>query len=79
MKIKAGATYTNGVKVPDSVTGKTYTVQQVNGEKALLKEIVSWVETKYLTVASDSAESSEEKPEAEDVDVIYCVRAGGRR
>lgn len=78
VKIKAGATYTNGVKVPDSVTGKTYTVQQVNGEKALLKEIVSWVETKYLTVASDSAESSEEKPAAEDVDVIYCVRAGGR-
>ena len=75
VKIKAGATYTNGVKVPDSVTGKTYTVQQVNGEKALLKEIVSWVETKYLTAASGSAE---EKPATEDVDVTYRVRAGGK-
>ena len=78
VKIKAGATYTNGVKVPDSVTGKTYTVQQVNGEKALLKEIVSWVETKYLTAASGSAEPSEEKPATEDVDVTYRVRAGGK-
>lgn len=63
------------MKVPDSVTGKTYTVQQVNGEKALLKEIVSWVETKYLTAASGSAE---EKPATEDVDVTYRVRAGGK-
>lgn len=78
VKIKAGATYTNGVKVPDSVTGKTYTVQQVNGEKALLKEIVSWVGTKYLTAASGSAEPSEEKPATEDVDVTYRVRAGGK-
>ena len=78
VKIKAGATYTNGVKVPDSVTGKTYTIQQVNGEKALLKEIVSWVETKYLTAASGSAEPSEEKPATEDVDVTYRVRAGGK-
>ena len=78
VKIKAGATYTNGVKVPDSVTGKTYTIQQVNGKKALLKEIVSWVETKYLTAASGSAEPSEEKPATEDVDVTYRVRAGGK-
>ena len=78
VKIKAGATYTNGVKVPDSVTGKTYTVQQVNGKKALLKEIVSWVETKYLMAASGSEEPSEEKPATEDVDVTYRVRAGGK-
>lgn len=78
VKIKAGATYTNGVKVPDSVTGKTYTVQQVNGEKALLKEIVSWVGTKYLTAASANTEPSEEKPATEDVDVTYRVRAGGK-
>lgn len=78
VKIKAGATYTNGVKMPDSVTGKTYTVQQVNGEKALLKEIVSWVGTKYLTAASANTEPSEEKPATEDVDVTYRVRAGGK-
>ena len=75
VKIKAGATYTNGVKVPDSVTGKTYTVQQVNGEKALLKEIVSWVGIKYLSAASGSAE---EKPVTEDVNVTYRVKAGGK-
>ena len=73
VKIEAGAKYTNGVKVPDSVTGNVYTVQQLSGSKALLKEIVSWVETKYLTIAS----SSTEKPVTSSVDVTYRVRAGG--
>lgn len=78
VKIKAGAVYTNGVKVPDSVIGKAYTIQKKDGSKALLKEIVSWVEIKYLTAASGSAEPSEEKPETEDIDVTYRVRAGGK-
>ena len=73
VKIKAGAVYTNGVKVPSSVIGKAYTVQKKDGSKALLKEIVSWVETKYLMAASSSAE---EKPAAENVDVTYRVKAG---
>ena len=73
VKIKSGAVYTNGVKVPNSVAGKEYTVQQLSGSKALLKEIVSWVETKYLTIAS----SSTEKPVTSPVDVTYRVRAGG--
>lgn len=63
VKIKAGAVYTNGVKVPDSVIGKTYTVQQINGAKALLREIVSWVETKYLTVVSEDVEEPEDNPD----------------
>lgn len=73
VKIKAGTKYTNGVKVPDSVIGNVYTVQQLSDSKALLKEIVSWVETKYLTIAS----SSTEKPVTSPVDVTYRVRAGG--
>ena len=55
VKIKAGAVYSNGVKVPDSVIGKEYTVQQLNSSKALLREIVSWVDTKYLTVSGSTS------------------------
>ena len=62
VKIKAGAVYTNSVKVPDSVIGKAYTVQKMDGSKALLEEIVSWVETKYLTVVSENTENPENKP-----------------
>ena len=62
VKIKAGAKYTNGVAVPDSVIGQAYTVQRISGTKALLKEIVSWVESKYLAVVSEGTEKPEDKP-----------------
>lgn len=74
VKIKAGAVYSNGVKVPDSVIGKEYTVQQLNSSKALLREIVSWVDTKYLTLVSGDTE----KPADVAVNVTYRVRAGGK-
>lgn len=74
VKIKAGAVYSNGVKVPDSVAGKEYTVQQLNSSKALLREIVSWVDTKYLTLVSGDTE----KPADVAVNVTYRVRAGGK-
>lgn len=37
------------VKIPSSVKGKTYTVQQVGKGQVLLKEIVSWVRTSDVT------------------------------
>lgn len=74
VKIKAGAVYTNGVKVPDSVIGKTYTVQKIDGSKVLLKEIVSWVESKYLTVVSISTEPDVEKPVSFYANTEYRVR-----
>jgi len=42
--------YSTGQKIPDWVKGKTYTVQQLGAGKALLKEIVSWVNTSDLTL-----------------------------
>jgi len=42
----AKATYTNGKTVPDSVKNKAMTVQQINDDKLLIKEIVSWVYAK---------------------------------
>lgn len=51
VKIKSGAVYTNGVKVPPSIVGVAYTVTQIDAKKALLKEINSWVERKYLVMA----------------------------
>lgn len=44
VKIKADAVrYSTGEKIPDWVKGKTYTVQQLEPGKVLLKEIYSWV------------------------------------
>ena len=43
-----GSKYTTGQTIPDWVKPKTYTVQQIAGDKALIKEIVSWVFIKDL-------------------------------
>ena len=43
-----GSKYATGHTIPDWVKSKTYTVQQIAGDKALIKEIVSWVFTKDL-------------------------------
>ncbi|MDD4592918.1 MAG: SPOR domain-containing protein [Parabacteroides sp.] len=44
VKINSGADkYSTGQTIPGWVKEKTYTVQQLTGQKALLKEIVSWV------------------------------------
>jgi len=52
VKIKTSATkYSTGQAIPDWVKAKTYTVQQLGNGKALLKEIVSWVNTVDLTLA----------------------------
>ena len=43
-----GSKYATGQTIPDWVKSKTYTVQQIAGDKALIKEIVSWVFIKDL-------------------------------
>lgn len=51
VKIKSSATkYSTGQQIPGWVKAKTYTVQQLGSGKALLKEIVSWVNTSDLTL-----------------------------
>jgi septal ring-binding cell division protein DamX len=48
-KVKiTGSKYATGQTIPDWVKSKTYTVQQIAGDKALIKEIVSWVFIKDL-------------------------------
>lgn len=48
-KVKiTGSKYATGQTIPGWVKLKTYTVQQIAGDKALIKEIVSWVFTKDL-------------------------------
>lgn len=54
VKIK-GNRYATGQKIPMWVKLKKHTVKSVNGEKALLKEINSWVYTADLTVLQSSA------------------------
>lgn len=54
VKIK-GSKYATGQKIPLWVKLKKHTVKSVNGEKALLKEINSWVYTADLTVLQTTA------------------------
>ena len=56
VKIK-GNKYATGQKIPMWVKLKSHTVKSVNGEKALLKEINSWVYTADLTVLQSSAKT----------------------
>jgi len=41
--MKKGDKYSNGVSVPRSLIGKTYTIGSVKNDRILLKEIYSWV------------------------------------
>lgn len=56
VKIK-GNKYATGQRIPMWVKLKKHTVKSVNGEKALLKEINSWVYTADLTVLQSSAKT----------------------
>ena len=56
VKIK-GSKYATGQKIPVWVKLKKHTVKSVSGEKALLKEINSWVYTADLTVLQSSAKT----------------------
>lgn len=56
VKIK-GSKYATGQKIPMWVKLKKHTVKSVNGEKALLKEINSWVYISDLTVLQSSAKT----------------------
>ena len=48
---KSARKYATGQTIPNSVKGKTYTVQQVKPDRILLKEIYSWVNTSDVTVS----------------------------
>ena len=56
VKIK-GSKYATGQKIPAWVKLKKHTVKSVNGEKALLKEINSWVYVSDLAVLQSSAKT----------------------
>ena len=52
VKIKSSASkYSTGQTIPGWIKTKVYTVQQLSGDKALLKEIVSWVNLSDLTLS----------------------------
>ena len=47
-----GFNYATGESIPSWVKSNTYTVKQVNGDKCLLSDIVSWVYAKDLQIVS---------------------------
>ena len=61
-----GFNYATGESIPSWVKSNTYTVQQVNGDKCLLKEIVSWVYIRDLQIVSsgNTAPSTPTQPQS---------------
>ena len=61
-----GFNYATGESIPSWVKSNTYTVQQVNGDKCLLKEIVSWVYIRDLQIVSsgNTAPSTTTQPQS---------------
>ena len=61
-----GSNYATGQSIPSWVKSNTYTVQQVNGDKCLLKEIVSWVYIRDLQIVSsgNTATSTPTQPKS---------------
>ena len=61
-----GFNYSTGESIPSWVKSNTYTVQQVNGDKCLLKEIVSWVYIRDLQIVSsgNTAPSTTTQPQS---------------
>ena len=54
--MKAAAKYySSGERIPEWVKKQTYTVQQINGNRVLLKEILSWVSSSDLQPSNTSA------------------------
>lgn len=50
-KVKViGTTYATGQNIPSFVKNNTYTIQQISGDRVLLKEIVSWVFKKDIQI-----------------------------
>ena len=45
-----GSKYATGQAIPAWVKNNVYTVQQIKGDRALIKELVSWVYTKDLKI-----------------------------
>ena len=57
-KVKiTGSKYATGQSIPSWVKNNTYTVSQISGSKALIKEIVSWVYVKDLQLVSGGTQS----------------------
>lgn len=63
VKIKQGATYTNGRPIPSVIIAETWIVEAVNGSKILINKSVkngwainSWIEDKYLTIVGKTFE-----------------------
>lgn len=87
--IMAGAVYgglatTRGAKVPSYVIGKWYTVSQIaahkGDEEALIKEIYSWVATKYLqkqgTTTTTATVQSERASDTAPSATTYTIKSG---
>ncbi len=58
IRLREGAVYTNGVKVPERYLSGTYTVEQILPGRVLVRELYSWVENRYIFSAEEQEASS---------------------
>ena len=66
-KVKiTGSKYATGQTIPSWVKSNTYTVSQISGSKALIKEIVSWVKLSDLQLVSGGVKSSNNESKKEE-------------
>lgn len=80
VKIKPGATYYNGGKVPDWILPIEWVVKSLAGSRAVLGAsadgayaINSPIDVKYLSLVSESGSSTEPEPEAPEVSADDCT------
>lgn len=70
-----GNIYATGEKIPGWVKKSTYIVQQVDGNRVLLKEIMSWINISDIKVNSNTQSNSNSNIGIVDCDVLN-VRSG---
>ncbi|GIP65527.1 hypothetical protein J32TS6_40820 [Virgibacillus pantothenticus] len=71
---KSAKKYATGENIPPSIKGKSYIVQQVKGNKILLKEIYSWVHKSDVGGSGKSTASNKPKSKSFSVGQKVTVK-----
>ena len=71
--------YATGESIPSSVKGKTYTVLQVSSNKALLKEIMSWVKISDIGGSSTPSSPKPSRPKGYKVNQKVKIKGSASR
>lgn len=76
---KNASKYVTGEAIPASVKGKTYTIQQLKGDRVLLKEIYSWVYAKDVGGSGGSTAGTASKPKTFKVGGKVKIKSSAKK